>query len=67
MPQQRGKLGLVDLFGKKSINEGQTPKFNYSYLKRVKRLSEDFCYKGKLNGKVCSFRVDMSFDISYYQ
>jgi len=62
MPQQRGKLGLVDLFGERSTNEGQTPKFNYSYLKRVKRLNEDFCYKGKL--KVCSFRVDTGSDVS---
>jgi len=64
MPQQRGKLGLVDLFGERSTNEGQTPKFTYSYLKKVERLSEDFCYRGKLNGKVYSFRVDTSSDVS---
>jgi len=64
MSQQRGKLGLVDLFGERSTNEDQTPKFNFSFLKRVKRLSEDFCYKGKLNGKECLFRVDTGSDVS---
>jgi len=71
MPQQRGKLGLVDLF-ERSTNEDQNPKFNFSFLKRVKRLSEDFCYKGKLNGKECLFgllcllyyRVDTGSDVS---
>jgi len=64
MPQQRGKLELVDLFGERSTNKDQTPKFNFSFLKRVKRLSEDFCYKGKLNGKECLFRVDTGSDVS---
>jgi len=64
MSQQRGKLGLVDLLGERSICESQPPKVSYFCLNRVKRLNEDFCYKGKLNGKICSFRIDTGSDVS---
>jgi len=64
MSQQRGKLGLVDLLGERPTYESQSPKVNYFCLNRVKRLNEDFCYKGKLNGKICSFRIDTGSDVS---
>jgi len=58
------KLGLIDLFGGRSTYEGQSPKVNYFYLNRLKRLNEHFCYKGKLNEKICFlFRVDMGSDV----
>jgi len=64
MPQQRGKLGLVDLLGERPTYESQSPKVNYFCLDKVKQLNEDFCYKGKLNGKICSFRIDTGSDVS---
>lgn len=66
MPGSAGKCGIVDLAGVRSTRVNNTPE-NFckkEFASRVRRNFQDFCFKGKVDGKDCLFRIDTGSDVS---
>lgn len=54
---------MAELSGVNSVINSKTPS-SYNEC-RISRLSlANFCYKGNLNGKLCTFRIDTGSDVS---
>lgn len=64
--RKQGKHGLVELVGESSTHKIETPDVDKNVFKinRISEENENFCFKGTVDGKSCSFKIDTGSDIS---
>jgi hypothetical protein len=61
---REGKLGLVELCGAGSTKGRKAPTERHFRVNRIREKLIDFCFKGRVDGHACLFRIDTGSDVS---